>query len=383
MRTHVFLISLAVAMSAGLASAQPTAPATELRQAPSRQAASEFDSRGWRLLGERAVQGRRDRDRITIGAYEGRFDQLVLVVADGNIQLSKLALTFGNGERFNPEVRHLFQEGARTRVIDLPGNNRVIRRIDLAYGRFGRGKAIVQVWGRDTRAGDPGGAPTWNSRGWDRLGQAQVMGTFDRDVIKVGRDDGRFTKLGFVVEDSDVELYDVIVTFGNGESFAPNVRHTFREGARSQEIDLPGATRAIKQIDFRYGNLPGGGRATVVVYGLPEKAAAEWDNRGWTLLGERQVAGKADLDRIVVGKDNRTSQQLTLVVLDSALELNDIVVFFGNGQTFNPKLKTLFTEGARSRVIDLPKDRRTIEKVEMSYGNLPGGGRARLQIWAK
>jgi hypothetical protein len=367
-----------VATSAGLASAQPAAPAPELRQA-----ASEFDSRGWQLLGERAVQGRRDRDRITIGAYEGSFDQIVLVVAEGNIQLSKLALTFGNGESFKPTVRHLFKDGSRTRVIDLPGNNRFIRRIDLAYSRFGRGQATVQVWGRDTRTGDRSGAPTWSSRGWDKLGQAQVMGKVDRDTIKVGRDNGRFTKLGFVVEDSDVELYDVAVTFGNGESFEPKVRHIFREGTRSHEIDLPGATRAIKQINFRYGNLPGGGRATVVVYGLPEKSAPAWDDRGWTLLGEQQVAGKADLDRVVVRKDARAFQQLTLVVLDSDLELNDIVIFFGNGQPFNPKLKTLFKEGARSRVIDLPKDRRTIEKVEMSYGNLAGGGRARLQIWAK
>jgi hypothetical protein len=34
-------------------------------------------------------------------------------------------------------------------------------------------------------------------------------------------------------------------------------------------------------------------------------------------------------------------------------------------------------------VIDLPGGARSIKKVEFRYGNLPGGGRAQLELWAR
>ena len=68
------------------------------------------------------------------------------------------------------------------------------------------------------------------------------------------------------MEDSDLELFDLEVEFGNGQRFAPPTRLVFREGSRSQVIDLPGNTRYIKKIAFRYGNLPGGGRARILAY---------------------------------------------------------------------------------------------------------------------
>jgi hypothetical protein len=60
----------------------------------------------------------------------------------------------------------------------------------------------------------------------------------------------------------------MVVTFGNGETFKPNVRHRFDEGSRTKSIDLPGERRAIKQIDFNYRSAGGRreGKATVSVY---------------------------------------------------------------------------------------------------------------------
>lgn len=427
MRNRLILLTIAAAMMiGGVASAQvrtrdhrtqpppkrqppPPPPADPTPPPPVREPATpppaEFDRRGWQLLGEHTVQGKRDKDTIQVGAYEGKFDQIVLVIVDGDVEMKKMVVTFRNGEKFKPKLKHVFRDGQRSRVIDLPGNDRFIKKIDLAYKKFRRGRAVVQVWGRDTRdrrddrdrdrdRDDRGRGDRWDARGWDKLGEVRVQGKRDRDTLKIGRDDGRFSKLTFVAEDSDLEVYDIVVTFGNGETFEPKVRHTFKEGTRTRAIDLPGKDRFIKRIDFRYGNLPGGGRATLVVYGLPETAPAPtpapppppppvWDDRGWTLLGEQTVSGKADLDRIVIGKDDGKFRQLTIVVLDSDLQMNDLVVFFGNGDTFNPKLKQFFKDGSRTRVIDLPRKRRFIDKIEMSYGNLPGGGRARVQVWGK
>lgn len=102
---------------------------------------------------------------------------------------------------------------------------------------------------------------------WDKLGERWVDGKVDRDVIPVGRRE-RYSSIKLVVEHSDVEIFDVVVVFGNGETFSPGTRLVFGQGTTSRVIDLPGALRHIERIEFRYGNLPGGGRAQVEVWGL-------------------------------------------------------------------------------------------------------------------
>jgi len=102
---------------------------------------------------------------------------------------------------------------------------------------------------------------------WDKLGERWVNGRADRDVINVNRRE-RYSRIKLVVEHSAVEMYDVEIIFGNGERFAPGTRLIFGEASTSREIDLPGGLRDIERIEFKYGNLPGGGKAQVEVWGL-------------------------------------------------------------------------------------------------------------------
>lgn len=105
-------------------------------------------------------------------------------------------------------------------------------------------------------------AQTVESRAdWQKLGERQVDGTHDRDVIQVGAREGSYRRLMLVVEDSALEMYDLVVTFGDGTHFSPSVRHVYGPNSRSRVIDLPGASRIIRSVEFRYGNLPGGGNA--------------------------------------------------------------------------------------------------------------------------
>lgn len=71
----------------------------------------------------------------------------------------------------------------------------------------------------------------------------------------------------FRVTGSDVVVRDVVVIFGNGTTFSPPNQLVLNQGSRSGVIDLPGDERTVQRIDFRYGNLPGGGRAHVEVFG--------------------------------------------------------------------------------------------------------------------
>ena len=59
----------------------------------------------------------------------------------------------------------------------------------------------------------------------------------------------------------------MVVVFGDGTSFSPDTRLTFGQGSWSRDIDLPGGNRVIKRVEFRYGNLPGGGRAQLELWG--------------------------------------------------------------------------------------------------------------------
>ena len=106
-------------------------------------------------------------------------------------------------------------------------------------------------------------APT----GWVTLGERTVHGRVDRDIIHVGRANGRFHRLQFMVENSSLEMFDVRVVMGDGTAFHAPTRYVFHPGQASQVIDLPGGARVVRRVEFRYGNLPGGGRARVILMG--------------------------------------------------------------------------------------------------------------------
>jgi len=102
---------------------------------------------------------------------------------------------------------------------------------------------------------------------WDKLGERWVHGRADRDVIHVGRKEGRFSRIQIVVEHSALEMRDVLIVFGDGSTYSPPTRLVFEPGSTTRVIDLPGGARVIRRVEFRYGNLPGGGRAQVELWG--------------------------------------------------------------------------------------------------------------------
>lgn len=233
----------------------------------------------------------------------------------------------------------------------------------------------------------------WDSRGWVNLGERTVNGRMDHDRIEVGRYEGRFSKLTLVVENADVEMLDVRVEFGDRTDFHPPVTGFYREGTRTRVIEMPGGDRVIRFIDFRYRNAPGEWHAKVGVWALRDGAAAPvanapvWDANGWTMLGEREVHGhgRENADRISVGRYEGRFAMLTVVVLDSDLEMIDMGIKFGRGPEVQPSVAQFFREGTRTRVIELPThgDGRTIRWIEFKYRNLPGEAHARVQVWAK
>ena len=104
--------------------------------------------------------------------------------------------------------------------------------------------------------------------GWELLGQGEADLRSDRDRIQVGRREGTFRALRLVVRGAPLEMSDMVVTFGDGQTFSPKIKQRFDENTSTREIDLPGERRAIKSVDFNYRSLNRReGRATVYLYG--------------------------------------------------------------------------------------------------------------------
>lgn len=239
--------------------------------------ASPLHADEWELLGSRQVNFAVDRDVIPVTAREGVFRAIKLEVEEGNLEMYDIKVVFGNGEVFSPETRLVFRENSRSRTIDLPGNRRVINRVEFFYrSRARRGKATVRLYGKGVEAAEradrPGSvappAALADVAGWTRLGTRAVSFRAERDRIEaVG--DGPFRRILFVVESGDLEMYDVRVRFRNGEVFSPDTRLVFNSETRSRAIDLPGDRRNISFVEFAYRSLRGGGegRAAITLYG--------------------------------------------------------------------------------------------------------------------
>ncbi len=104
----------------------------------------------WERLGTRAVNYTLDKDDIHVGAKEGGFTKLKVVVTGGALNMHKMVVTYMNGETEEIELRHNFAKGSASRIIDLNGGTRLIKNIRFFYDtkNLAQSKAKVSVFAR-------------------------------------------------------------------------------------------------------------------------------------------------------------------------------------------------------------------------------------------
>lgn len=101
-------------------------------------------------LGCRSIGFISDRDVIPVGANDGAFKSIQLRVSGNDISMQNLIVIYGNGKPDELAVRENIRAGGQTRWIDLKGNRRAIKRIEMRYAsrlNF-KGQAKVCVYGR-------------------------------------------------------------------------------------------------------------------------------------------------------------------------------------------------------------------------------------------
>jgi hypothetical protein len=241
----------------------------------------------WEQLGCIHVGRRADRDVISVGKREGRYSAIRLAVSGNDVNIEDLTVVYGNGKPDELRVRDVIREGGQTRAIDLQGGDRFIQRIEITSrrdgkgrdgkgrdfkdrdytDRRGRGPAKICVTGldnsRDGRRGDNRG----NSN-WERLGCQKVGFLVDRDIIVVGRREGRFKTIRLEASGNSVYMMDLKVIYANGAPDDIPVRSEIRDGGFSGPLDLKGRDRAIQRIEMVYRAKPSlKGSAMVCVSG--------------------------------------------------------------------------------------------------------------------
>lgn len=198
-------------------------------------------------IGAAVYEQRPQRDIIEVGAREGAFRSIRFEVRGSAVEVLDLKVVYGNGTAEDIRVRQNFKVGSSSRVIDLQGQRRAIRQIIVTY--VAKGPARIVFFGVEASGG---GA----AANWERLGCKDVRFLVDRDIVRVGRKDGRFSSIRLKVRNAPVEMFDLRVIFANGKRQDVRVRALIPAGGETRAIDLTGDNRGIDRIEMIYRAIP-------------------------------------------------------------------------------------------------------------------------------
>ena len=216
---------------------------------------------------------RGDNDlRYVLGKQEGRFESIALRALGGAINVRRLEIVFGNGDTQNVRVRDRLDEGEISDLINLKGDRRFIKRVDVIVRPVRNGDPVrLQLLGVEAAGGPPPrGAPPPRRDEWVLLGtQTASLFQKDSDLFRVGENKGRFRAIRVTALKHDIRMYGMRITYGNGSTEDVRLTGTLEDGRTSQAFDLKGRDRFIKHIQFKYRtklNFKGAGR--VELWGL-------------------------------------------------------------------------------------------------------------------
>lgn len=226
-----------------------------------------------------------------------------------------------------------------------------------------------------------------NEDRWETLGRSYVDGRRDHDQIVVNNRQS-FRALQLEVRGGTIEFRRVVVHFDNGADNELEIRDRITNGGKTRVIDLPGERRRIRSVEFWYSQERWRSRPYVNLLGQrssdeQRRGDDERRRRGedrWEVLGQSRVDGRVDHDRIVVNR-RESFRALQLGVRGGTIEFQRVVVHFDNGADHELEIRDRIRAGDKTRVIDLPGDRRRIRSVEFWYSKEGWRSRPYVNLW--
>lgn len=105
---------------------------------------------------------------------------------------------------------------------------------------------------------------------------------------------------------------------------------------------------------------------------------------GWELLGERKVDFVRDKDEMDITSESKYTS-IVFYVRDRDVRLNEVKIFYQNGDKLEPTLDDVIPADQYSRVIEIDREGRVLDKIEFRYrttGNILKG-RADVLVMGK
>ena len=268
--TKTRVLALAAALCAGAAIPALAQPAY-----------GPFDRPGFDHIGSVDFSFRPDRE-TEYGTFGGRIEALNFRARNGTVRCNEITATFNNGQ-----TRLLYRgtlPADRDVLVDLPGRDRLIRRIDFdcrsTFPRVTRVDIAADIgpyraewrrspdwerrwsrmfnWDDDRFAGGYGvtgplygGTGPVAATGWITVGSEVFDGPYDQETTITGLEGRDVNRIALRPVDDDARCSHVTATFANGATRELDIddRDVLQED-RVFELDLPGARRDVMRIDM-------------------------------------------------------------------------------------------------------------------------------------
>lgn len=91
----------------------------------------------------------------------------------------------------------------------------------------------------------------------------------------------------------------------------------------------------------------------------------------WDFLGDAQISGTRDHEKIKVARRNAALHAIQLRISGDAIFLDRILVHFGDGTSEEMAVQGRIWPGGENRVIGISGEPRAVESVELWYYNEP------------
>jgi hypothetical protein len=285
------------------------------------------------------------------------------------------------------------RKGGETQPIHETAADSFIDSVTVVTGP-GSGSVVVEVLGIQTEDGakrkrgapveakaqtkathpaQPG--PTATERFDDIMFGYETVGFgIDRDVIRIGREVGKFDRIRLRVRGNDLHVNGVKVTFDNGATQHVPVDADIKAEAYSPWLAVDGR-EFIREIELTYLAQPGREtKARVEVTGEYARgwlgAAGEGRNyhEGWMLLGA-QTAGFTGFDRdiINIGENEGGFSKLRIEAVDRAITLREIRVKYVSGPDEVFTMRERIDPGKPYGPIEVKSGSLPIKAIEAHY----------------
>jgi hypothetical protein len=110
------------------------------------------DTKGWHKIGETTVNFKKEREEILVLGAD-RFASVRFKVTEAPIDLTELEVYYESGDNQVIKVNEQIKEAGESKVIDLNGGERSLKKIVFVYKTLPNRKDIkahVEIWGLKT-----------------------------------------------------------------------------------------------------------------------------------------------------------------------------------------------------------------------------------------